>query len=279
MAEKRGMTRNEFISNPAKFRFCLDPLDVNLAKIAFNLLKRMNTEGPREDKPFAPLIERYVSVNWERLYGAITVEIVKDALSLTGLSYIVWVTVESKDGSCSSTTGLCRNEWEEVRCFMDGKGKKWDFFSLCKANVLWFDYQMRNRHVLSRYVSPQQAWEFLMSRKSRTYTGLDIDVSSRALFRSGEGKRVLMMTVSSCEGLPFADLIADGVAVLVNGCLGAEGVFLQIYNRSDFKLAMDDMESLHYFVEALGNGSVRWSIDELEDSDFALQLCLFAIGV
>ena len=141
------MTREEFMTRPSDFSFCLNPLDVNLTKMQYNLIERMKTEGPIDGVPFSPIAETYTSENPLREYGEICIIIYKDENSLTGLYYIADIYVWNKEGNFSTTWHLYCGKWEQMKMFIDGKvftgDKHWDFFSLCKANALWLDYQVK----------------------------------------------------------------------------------------------------------------------------------------
>lgn len=141
------MTREEFMSKPSDFSFCLNPLDVNLTKMQYNLIERMKVEGPIDGVPFSPITETYTSENPLREYGEIRIIIYKDKNSLTGLYYIADISVWNKESNFSTTWHLYRGEWEDMMKFIDGKaytgGRNWNFFSLCKANALWLDHQVR----------------------------------------------------------------------------------------------------------------------------------------
>lgn len=141
------MTREEFMSSPSDFGFELNPLDVNIAKMQETLLTRMKTEGPVEGITFLPITELYTSENPLREYGDICIMIYKDENSLTGLYYIADIFVWDKQGNFSTNRHLYRGEWEDMVKFVNGKvytGRgDWNFFTLCKANALWLDYQVK----------------------------------------------------------------------------------------------------------------------------------------
>ena len=141
------MTREEFMKRPSDFGFELNPLDVNIAKLQETLLARMQTEGPKEGTTFSPISEMYTSENPLREYGDICIMIYKDENSLTGLYYIADIFVWNKQGDFSINRHLYRGEWEDMMKFVDGKvytGRgNWNFFTLCKANALWLDYQVK----------------------------------------------------------------------------------------------------------------------------------------
>ena len=142
------MTRGEFFTRPSDFGFELNPLDVNIAKMQHQLLERIKEVESKDDIPPLPMRETYVSRNPEKEYGDITIEISKDKDSLTGLMYMVKIIVKSKTGNLSTEMMLYQGYWDNLKLFVNGDirvwGGKWDFFSLCKANALWLDYQVRN---------------------------------------------------------------------------------------------------------------------------------------
>lgn len=141
------MTRGDFFTRPSDFGFELNPLDVNIAKMQHQLLERIKEVESKDDIPPLPMRETYVSRNPEKEYGDITLEISKDKDSLTGLMYMVKIIVKSKTGNLSTEMMLYQGYWDNLKLFVNGDirvwGGKWDFFSLCKANALWLDYQVR----------------------------------------------------------------------------------------------------------------------------------------
>ena len=100
------MDRNEYIKNPSDFSFSVNPLDVNLTKMQYNLIERMKAEGPIDGVPFSPIAETYTSENPLREYGEICIIIYKDENSLTGLYYIADIYVWNKEGNFSTTWHL-----------------------------------------------------------------------------------------------------------------------------------------------------------------------------
>ena len=47
------------MTKPSDFRFCLNPLDVDLTKMQYNLIERMKTEAPSGKVPFDPIVETF----------------------------------------------------------------------------------------------------------------------------------------------------------------------------------------------------------------------------
>ena len=141
------MTREEFFKSPSDFSFELNPLDVNISKMQYNFLELIKERESSNLSPFEPIVEKYTSKNPLREYGEITIEIFKDKHSLTGLMYIAKITVKSKSGDFFVEGSLYRGYWEDMKLFINGDirvgGSRWDFFSLCKANAMWLDYQVK----------------------------------------------------------------------------------------------------------------------------------------
>ena len=52
------MTKEEFIIILSDLGFCVKPLDVGLARMQFNLTKRMDAEKPVDGVTFVPLVEK-----------------------------------------------------------------------------------------------------------------------------------------------------------------------------------------------------------------------------
>lgn len=142
------MDRNEYIKDPSDFSFSVNPLDTNLAKMQMKLLDDMKTSKTVHGVVYDTISEAYDSQNPEREYGLITVEIYKYRGSLSGSLYRARIIVTNKQGDLWIVTLLYEGDWNRMQCFIDGKvrtwGGKWDFFSLCKANVMWFDYCVKN---------------------------------------------------------------------------------------------------------------------------------------
>ena len=141
------MTREEFFKSPSDFSFELNPLDVNISKMQYNFLELIKERESSNLSPFEPIVEKYTSQNPLREYGEITIEIFKDKHSLTGLMYIAKITVKSKSGDFFVEGSLYRGYWEDMKLFINGDirvgGSRWDFFTLCKANAMWLDYQVK----------------------------------------------------------------------------------------------------------------------------------------
>ena len=143
-----AMTREEFMNNPSDFSFCLNPLDVNLAKMQMNLQERMKTADRIAGAVLDSIVEKYVAENPLREYGEITIEIYKYRGSLSGSLYRARIIVADKTGYILTVALLYEGDWSWMERFIGGKvktwGGKWDFFTLCKANALWLDYCMKN---------------------------------------------------------------------------------------------------------------------------------------
>lgn len=135
------------MTKPSHFSFCLDPLDVNLVKMQETLLERMKTANRVCGVVLDSIVEKYVSQNPEREYGEITVEIYKYRDSLTSTQYASRLIVANKQGNLVTVTPLYCASWNWIERFIDGKATMrggWDFFAVCKANILWTHYCIKN---------------------------------------------------------------------------------------------------------------------------------------
>lgn len=142
------MTREEFMPRPSDFSFSVNPLDINLANMQMKLLEDMKIAKTVCGVVFDTISEAYNSQNPLREYGMIMIDIYKYRGSLSGSQYRARITVTNKDGDLWYVAPLFVGDWDWMQRFIDGKehtwGGKWDFFSLCKANAMWFDYCMKN---------------------------------------------------------------------------------------------------------------------------------------
>lgn len=138
------MTREEFMRAPSDFRFCVNPLDINLIKMQEQLIGRMQNEAPVNGS-FKSIAEEYTSENPLREYGRMIVVV---RTGKRGLGYDVVMTVFSKDGNFLASAVINHGTWEQVCRFVDSypgsAAFKWDFFSSCKAHALWADYCILN---------------------------------------------------------------------------------------------------------------------------------------
>lgn len=139
------MTREVFMSKPTDFRFCVAPLDMDLAKMQFDVLERMKEEMP---VTLSPMVEEFVSNNAGRGFRRTTLTIRECGRSQTNILYKVEFAVANERRNYVVSTPLFCGGWEDMKLFINGKlqvGKdEWNFFTLCKAYSLWFDWQMKN---------------------------------------------------------------------------------------------------------------------------------------
>lgn len=142
------MTKEEFIINLSDLEFCVKPLDVGLARMQFNLIKRMDAEKPVDGVTFVPLVEKTTFESPRHMFGDYSVGIYKNEETPTESLYDVKITIISKPGDMSINETLYTGTWECVLQFLNRKvltKEKWDIFSLCKAYAMWFDYCVKNR--------------------------------------------------------------------------------------------------------------------------------------
>lgn len=215
-----AMTREEFMKNPSDFGFELDPLDINLAKMQHNLLERIKEVESNDLFPFEPIVEKYMSRNPETEYGEIAIELFKDKHSLTGLMYRVKITVKSKNEELSTEMPLYRGYWKDMKRFVNGEifvwGGKWDFFTLCKANAMWLDYQVWD------YIEKKQKKAIEEDLAKEDGCGLNILVCVGSGQQEGqwptpELKQILPNSDIRSPKLPMVGREASAV---VNGILG-----------------------------------------------------------
>ena len=139
------MERKEFMKTPSEFSFCVSSLDVNLANMQYGLLEQMDARVPDE---FSPIVEEFKSEDPEKGYGEITVIIYKYVKSQENPQYKATLTVANKRGNYVISALLYIGNREEMYYFIEGKtliwGGIWDFFSICKANALWLDHQVKH---------------------------------------------------------------------------------------------------------------------------------------
>ena len=140
------MTKEEFICRPSDFGFCLNPLDVNLARMQETLIKRMESEGPEENGKFEAIVEHYESKNPEREYCDILLLIQEtDSSPLTRTRmFEVKLIVTDKPGKNIIESSIYYGNWERTCMFIRGEvqtwGGKWPLLNICKAHALWLDY-------------------------------------------------------------------------------------------------------------------------------------------
>ncbi len=119
--------------------FEVDPLDVNIAKIQFNLLNRLEREVP-EYGCFAPVIEKYTSKNPDLNIGDIIVKCshVKDSLSKLDRTLDLTVVDRfnpNKQMNLNIAKGTKKDVMESV--------KQREFFAICKNAALNFNEQLK----------------------------------------------------------------------------------------------------------------------------------------
>lgn len=139
------MTREEFMKDPKAFGFSFHPLDMDLAKMQFQMLQRMKDVKPHK---LSPLVETFDSNYASRGFRETTLSIRECEHNEDGTLYMAEFAIANDRSIYVTSTPLYRGCWEDLVLFIDGKkcvGREpWDFFSLCKAYSLWFDWQLKN---------------------------------------------------------------------------------------------------------------------------------------
>ena len=132
------------------------------------------------------------------------------------------------------------------------------------------------RTMKKELITAQQAWDFIKSRRTRNLVGLDI-CDYIHTFMVGDEKQVLEMTMNTNESQSLPELIAENQKELLLECSGAKQVVMQLYCGNGFRLMMDDLNNIQYFVDALGDTEFSWGLECTETDEYALQVCVFVI--
>ena len=139
------MTREEFMTDPKVFGFRIHPLDMDLAKMQFQMLKRMKDMKPHK---LSPLVETFDSNYASRGFRKTTLSIRECEHNEDGILYMAEFAIGNERSIYVTSKPLYRGSWEDMLLFIDGKKcvgrEQWNFFSLCKAYSQWFDWQLKN---------------------------------------------------------------------------------------------------------------------------------------
>jgi len=122
----------QIITKTAKPGFEVNPLDVNLAKIQFNLTKRLEREIP-EHGDFAQVVERYISK--DPTLNISTIEVLCKKSNIESKKDMLRTLVLNISDKASINTYSCElinGEKTEIIKAVNSK----DFFETCKAIVL-----------------------------------------------------------------------------------------------------------------------------------------------
>lgn len=152
------MTIHDFLKNPSDFKCFQEPLDISLEKMRCSLYKQINKEYSMNGELSAPIVERISLQSPEYEFGEIAVKVSKGSSAGNQLLFDVDFTITSKQGNLSNTVNLYSGCWDDVDLFLscfpldyiedpqlqfeEPMVETWDFLKLCKANALWFDYQV-----------------------------------------------------------------------------------------------------------------------------------------
>ena len=131
--EKINLNRNIVQKNSnsqfKKSSFQVNPLDINLAKMQYNLISRLEREVP-ENRDFAPVIEQYCSKD-----PTLNLDSVKVVCrhfqddSPKSDTRCLEVCCVNKGHTAQKTQQLCKGKKSEIRAYV----KQPDFFESCKS--------------------------------------------------------------------------------------------------------------------------------------------------
>lgn len=160
------MTIKEFLKNPSDFNCFQEPLDISLKKMQRSLYKRIFREYPMNGELSAPIVERFSLQSPEYEFGEIVVGVSKGSIAGNQPLFDVDFTISNKQGNLSNTVNLYSGCWDDVDLFVscfpldyivdpqlqfeEPMLETWDFLKLCKANALWFNYQVTHDIIRQR---------------------------------------------------------------------------------------------------------------------------------
>ena len=118
---------------------------MNLVEMQFWMLERMKDEMP---KRLSPMVGMFDTNDVLRGFRRTTLTIRECGQNQGNDLYMVEFAVAKERGDYVVFAPLFSGSWEDMKLFIGKKlmvgADKWDFFSLCKAYSLWFDWQMKN---------------------------------------------------------------------------------------------------------------------------------------
>lgn len=133
------LTREEFLREEDPFGFCLDPLDVNVARMHQRIDKvvRLWLDGQAYS-----VTECWVSRNPERCISKVTIICIKEGEAKTGNCCKILVRVTDKLLKYIAEQEVWSGTLAELRQLMLGD----NFLIACKRELLWLDYALEHHH-------------------------------------------------------------------------------------------------------------------------------------
>ena len=138
------LTQTEFLKQKGPFRFEVNPLDVNLAKMQHALFERV----PKElflNKQANSVEEKYESHSPQLEVSTIMVDC---SCSGNDTSYNLWLTVYDKEHRRIHEQRLASGSDLQIKTYLESS----DFVPTCKGYVLYYDYEYKHIQSFEDYV-------------------------------------------------------------------------------------------------------------------------------
>ena len=138
------LTQTEFLKQKGPFRFEVNPLDVNLAKMQHALLERV----PKElylNKQANSVEEKYESHSPQLEVSTIMVDCSRSG---NDTSYNLWLTVYDKEHRRIHEQRLASGSDLQINTYLESS----DFVPTCKGYVLYYDYEYKHIQSFEDYV-------------------------------------------------------------------------------------------------------------------------------
>ena len=138
------LTQTEFLKQKGPFRFEVNPLDVNLAKMQHALLERV----PKElflNKQTNSVEEKYESHSPQIEVSTIMVDCLRSG---NDTSYSLWLTVYDKERRRKHEQRLASGSDLQIKTYLESS----DFVPTCKGYVLYYDYEYKHIQSFEDYV-------------------------------------------------------------------------------------------------------------------------------
>lgn len=139
------MTREEFMKKPSDFKFSVNPLDVNLAKMQFSLLEKFRREVSSQTEGYS------AKECYESKSPVLHVkEVILECLQSRNYSweYSLWLTVTENGGERQEEYRLMKGSAQQMEAYLDSPA----FMTVCKGYVLYFDYIFKTFTSFQDYV-------------------------------------------------------------------------------------------------------------------------------
>lgn len=124
-------------------------------------------------------------------------------------------------------------------------------------------------------MTSKQAWDYVQSRQTREYFGLD-SLDIRYVFL--EGKEVILLTYYLEQGKTLVESINENMLEIQQYSTKAKSLILQLYCGKDFTLGIEEVNELLTVMKTLNDGvQFIWEVENTASTEFRLQICIFVI--